>query len=61
MRKLEDMDKYDLIELMDNLSKKIDSGRHTGAEVQIFRKTTEIYIKKYEPEIAKIIFNEVKK
>ena len=46
--RLEALDKYELSELINDLSKSIDSGRHTGAHVGTLKMAVEIYIKKYE-------------
>lgn len=53
--KLRQMHKDELAELLSELSKKVDSGRHTGADVQILKEATDIYIERFESNITKPI------
>ena len=46
--KLRSLNKQDLAEMMSKLSSKIDSGRHTGADVQILKLAVDIYMEKFE-------------
>jgi len=45
---LNTMSKQELGKLMNDLQRKVDSGRHTGSDVQALRKAFSIYLKKYE-------------
>jgi len=47
-KKPQDMTKSELVETMSLLQRRVDSGRHTGAEVQILRESVNIYIARYE-------------
>lgn len=44
----QDMTKGELSEFMNNLQSKIDSGRHTGADVQILKVALGIYMERFE-------------
>lgn len=50
---MDKMNKSELGELLDQLSDKVDSGRHTGADVQRLRVATKIYIERFETEEIK--------
>ena len=52
-KELEEMSKQELGDVLNYLSAKVDSGRGTGAEVQILKRATEIYISKYESNLFK--------
>lgn len=54
-----EMAKWELGQYLTELSYKIDSGRHTGADVQNLKVATKIYMERFEPsllaEISKAI------
>jgi hypothetical protein len=54
-KKPEDMSKQELGEALNYLQKKVDSGRHSGADVQRLREFTDVYIDRFEHEIRKEI------
>jgi len=47
-KKPKEMNKQELLDSMNYLQPKIDSGRTTGAEIQILKECCDIYIEKYE-------------
>lgn len=47
-KKPEEMDKQELLETMNYLQPKVDSGRTTGAEVAILKECCDVYIRKYD-------------
>lgn len=42
------MSKSELGEFLNDLQSKVDSGRHTGADVQILKTALKIYIERFE-------------
>lgn len=46
--KVQSMSKEELGTLMYTLQKRVDSGQHTGADVQVLRRATQIWMERYE-------------
>lgn len=56
IKDLESMSKLELMEVLDYLKRKVDSGSYEHRESQILKDATKIFIRKYEPEMYRDIY-----
>lgn len=51
-KKPEEMSKQELVDTMNYLQPKVDSGRTTGAEVAILKECCDVYMRKYDMSVT---------